>query len=303
MSRSDTARPFVKWAGGKRALAPTLFAHMSQTFGSYFEPFVGGGALFWHLCACTRVRLHDIYLSDINWPLLCAYAAVRDRVEELIVRVGQHIACHTPTYYRLARRKFAVCEHPLEVAALFLYLNRSCYNGLYRVNKAGQFNVPLGRAAPASPFLNTTAPTPRSTQPAAQVGHLAIRIDEENLRSCARALANTTLNCQHFSCIQPARGDFVYLDPPYLGTFSAYDKTGFDRAAHESLAAFCMHLDARGVLFMLSNSDCPEVRAWYRPFRVQQLNAPRCIARSAHARGKRCEVLITNYPCADTATP
>ena len=158
-----------------------------------------------------------------------------------------------------------------EQAALFIYLMQTCYNGLYRVNKSGRFNTPCGKAA--APKI----------------------LDEENIHACSKALKKVVISQCDFSKIKPRRGDFVYFDPPYHNTFSAYDSSGFSEWDHVTLAAFCQHLHANGVSFMLSINDTPLIRHHYKAFNMETVDAPRCMSRR-HGNGKKArDLIIRNY--------
>ncbi|MCL2381761.1 MAG: DNA adenine methylase [Treponema sp.] len=262
----DVARPFVKWAGGKRSIMGDLLARIPDTFNGYFEPFAGGGALFWNIPRAGKAQL-----SDINAHLVIAYLMVRDNVEEVISRLEYHKQHHSKTYYAEARQKLSDTQDQAEAASLLIYLNKTCYNGLYRVNKAGIFNVPIGRYE--DPKI----------------------VDSSNLRKCSMFLAGVDIVQNDFSRINPEKGDFVYLDPPYHKTFSAYDGSGFGDKEHEELAAFCRRLDQNGVLFMLSNSDTPFIRQLYEGFNVGDVAASRFISCKGSRRKKARELIIRNY--------
>ena len=240
----DTPHPFVKWVGGKRLIVKDLLARVPDVFNSYFEPFVGGGALFWNI-----PRRGKAYLSDINSNLVITYRMIRDNVEEVISRLEYHKKHHNEKYYAAARKELLNAQKPIEIASLFIYMNKTCYNGLYRVNKSGMFNVPIGRYD--DPKIANVY----------------------NLRKCSQFLANVDIFRHSFSQIRPNKGDFLYLDPPYHETFSAYDGSGFGDNEHEELAAFCKQLDQKGVLFMLSNSDTPFIRQLYNGFDMSNVNA------------------------------
>jgi DNA adenine methylase len=264
--RSDTARPFVKWAGGKRSIINELLARIPEKYNEYYEPFVGGGAMFWNV-----PRSGKAHISDINFHLIATYHMIRDSVEAVISKLKYHQRHHAQKYYMDARNDLSEIEDPIEIAALFIYLNKTCYNGLYRVNKSGIFNVPIGRYE--SPKI----------------------VDAENLRKCSLSLAHAHIFHQGFSQIKPQRGDFVYFDPPYHETFSAYDGSGFGIREHEELATFCRRLDRNGVRFMLSNSDTSLIRELYADFTVENIDASRTISCKGTERKKENELIIRNY--------
>jgi len=264
--RDDAARPFVKWVGGKRSIINDLLSRIPERFGEYYEPFVGGGAMFWNIPHTAKARI-----SDINFHLIVTYRMVRDEVEAVISRLKYHKKKHAQEYYTDARIKLSETDDPIEVASLFIYLNKTCYNGLYRVNKSGIFNVPIGRYN--DPKI----------------------VDAENLRKCSQFLVDTDILQQSFSQIKPRKGDFVYFDPPYHETFSAYDGAGFGIKEHEELASLCRQLDQNGIKFMLSNSDTALIRKLYAGFNVENIDASRFISCRGTERKKENELIIRNY--------
>ena len=210
------ARPFVKWVGGKRSILNLLITRLPQQYGRYVEPFVGGGALFF------TVLPENAYLSDINKNLILTYMAIRDNVDEVIRLLEKHAAAHSKEYYYVARENFGNTTNPIEIAALFIYLNKTCYNGLYRVNSKGKFNVPIGK------YENPAI------------------LDPVNLHMVAKALQGVTLSQSTFSDIVPQEKDFFYLDPPYHKTYSQYKAGGFNENEHELLGEYCHQIDRVG---------------------------------------------------------
>lgn len=268
-ARDDTPRPFLKWAGGKRQILPTLLARLPDFPGCYFEPFVGAGALFFALGPKSAV------LNDSNARLVATYRAVRDDPEGVIARLGR-MRYDREFYYRV--RAMDVDGLPdVEVAAWMIYLNRAGFNGLYRVNSAGRFNVPFGRYA--NPVI----------------------CDAENLRACSRLLQRADIRCGDFAdAVQDARpGDFVYFDPPYVplsrsANFTAYTAGGFGMRDQERLRDLARDLKARGVAILLSNSGAPLVRELYLDgFRVEEVLAGRAINSRADRRGDVVELLVS----------
>ncbi|MDR3030924.1 MAG: DNA adenine methylase [Holosporales bacterium] len=266
LERHDIARPFVKWVGGKRSIIGDLLSRIPEEFNTYFEPFVGGGALFWNI-----PRQGNAYLADINFHLIITYRMIRDNVEAVISRLEYHKKNHSEKYYLEARGKLSDTEEPIEIASLFIYLNKTCYNGLYRVNRSGTFNVPMGRYS--DPKI----------------------VDSNNLRKCSKFLADVDIFQHGFSQIKPKKRDFIYFDPPYHETFSAYDGSGFGDKEHKQLADFCRRLDASGVLFMLSNSDTPFIRQLYDGYNMVNVDASRFISCKGNERKKENELIIRNY--------
>ena len=211
------------------------------------------------------------YLSDINSHLVLTYLMIRDDVSAVISQLVYHKKHHSAEYYAQARETLARAENPVEVASLFIYLNKTCYNGLYRVNKSGKFNVPIGR------YKNPNI------------------VDADNLRLCSEFLTHADISRQNFALINPHKDDFIYFDPPYHEAFSAYDGSGFGNTEHEELAALCRKLDQRGVLFMLSNSDTPFIRQLYSGYTMENVDASRCISSQGNDRKKESELIIRNY--------
>jgi DNA adenine methylase len=263
-----SARPFLKWVGGKRSILPELTARMPQAYERYCEPFLGGAALFF------GIKPQKAYLSELNFYLALTYLAVRDDVERLISQLKMHEHRHDKTYYLKARPKIARESDPTKIGALLIYLNKTCYNGLYRVNQSGEFNVPMGSY----------------TDPAI--------LDEENLRSCSKALQGTEIKQHPFWQTPIQKRNFYYLDPPYHKTFSSFDSSGFNDADHEKLAEFCKKLDAAGCYFMVSNSDTPFIRKLYGGFGIEQVMAGRFVSCKGNQRGKENELIIRNYSSA-----
>ena len=264
------ARPFLKWAGGKGRLLEQLRPLLPGRFARYFEPFAGGAALFFDL------RPEHAELTDINSELIDCYRAVRDKVEPVIGALKRH-RYDEAHYYRVrAIDPASLARH--ERAARTIYLNKTGYNGLYRVNRSGKFNVPMGR------YTN-----PRVC-------------DAENLRACSTALKGVEVRVRDFET-QVARaraGDFVYFDPPYVpvsdtADFTSYAPGGFGLDGQRRLAALFGTLARRGVHVVLSNSDTPLVRDLYRGFRIARVLAARNINSRGALRGKVGEVVVTSF--------
>ncbi len=273
--RSPTvaARPVLKWVGGKGRLLPELLARLPQTFEAYHEPFVGGGALFFALAGAGR--LERVYLSDANAALIDVYLALRDDVEGVIAALQPH-RYERDHYYHVRAQRPDDLSLP-ERAARIIYLNKTCYNGLYRENRAGQFNVPFGR------YKNPTI------------------CDEPNLRAVSAVLQGVDIARRRFDSVlgYAKKGDFVYFDPPYVplsptANFTTYDRAGFGPDDQRQLRDVFAELARRGVRAMLSNSDTPFVRELYAGFRVEQLFAARAVNSKANSRGKVAELLVLN---------
>lgn len=274
--RSDAGRPFLKWAGGKSGLLAQYSPHFPK-LGSdacYFEPFLGGGAVFFHL------RPGRAVLSDVNGELVNAYVQVRDRVTKVVKLLDEHRRIHDHDHYYAVREQDPSSLTPLERAVRFIYLNRTCYNGLWRVNRAGRFNVPLGRYKDP-------------------LGAVA-----DFLRPAAKALKGVRVLERPFEAVlrEASPGDFVYFDPPYhpvssTANFTAYARTAFGEAEQRSLAKVFAALARAGVAAMLSNSDTPLVRELYPAsrYRVVPVRATRAINSKASGRGAVGEVLVMTY--------
>jgi DNA adenine methylase len=264
--------PFVKWAGGKRFLINELISRLPARFNNYYEPFAGGGALFF---AIYQKFTGQAYLSDINLDLVFAYRAIQDDPRRLITILKNHAENHTREHYYEVRTSEP--EEAIDRAARFIYLNKTCYNGLYRVNKSGKFNVPLG------------------TQKNSSI------VQESNILRCHEALKCAQVEYKEFDKITPKPGDFAYCDPPYHPTdavsFTGYTKMNFTERDQERLMEFAISLHRKGVFVMLSNSDTPYINDLYKgePFKISIVNAPRFVNCKADKRNPVREVLITNY--------
>lgn len=271
---ANETSPIVKWVGGKRQLMFELIANMPKSFNRYFEPFVGGGALFFEL------QPNNAYISDINEELINLYNVVKDDVNNLIEDLGNHNT--SKEYFLQIRNIDRTPEYKnltnIQRASRFIYLNRTCFNGLYRVNSRGQFNVPFGN------YKNPKI------------------INDYNLLNCSKLLKNTEIKCADFSDIlsKVNKGDFVYFDPPYMplnetSNFTSYTKNGFDTNMQIKLKNVCDELDSMGVMFMLSNSDTNFINNLYKNYSIKKVFASRAINANADGRGKITEVLVRNY--------
>ncbi|MGA8081456.1 MAG: DNA adenine methylase, partial [Candidatus Nitrosopolaris sp.] len=236
--------PFVKWAGGKKQLLPELDKMIPQ-FNRYFEPFLGGAALFFHMM--SRDMRFTACLSDTNGELVITYNIVRDNVRSLIDVLNKHQEEYRKNpkeyYYQLRSSR---PSNDVEIAARFITLNRTCFNGLYRVNKKGEFNVPIGDY------------------------HDPTICDSSNLENVSNALRYSKILAGDFVDVteNAKKGDFVYFDPPYdpvsyTSNFTAYTTNGFGRENQIQLADVFRKLADRGCLLLLSNSDTPFIRKLY----------------------------------------
>jgi DNA adenine methylase len=268
MPAEELVRPFLKWAGGKRQLLPELERRVPG-FNRYFEPFVGSGALFFALKPSRAV------LADANERLIRTYQGVRDDIEGVISFLKKYP--HDATFFYRLRNLDIDRRSDAELAAWFIYLNKTGYNGLYRVNRANRFNVPFGR------YTNPTI------------------CDQANLRACSRALQGVKLLVADFETAvnQAKRGDFVYFDPPYVplsatSSFTSYTSDKFGADEQRRLRDVAARLKSRGVAVMLSNSSAPFVRDLYRDgFQIQQVAATRLVNSRASGRGAIAELVIT----------
>lgn len=271
---NQTTYPIVKWVGGKRQLMFELLKNLPKSYNRYYEPFIGGGALFFEL------QPDNAYVSDMNEELINLYSVVRNDVYELIHDLSKHK--NSKEYFleirNLDRTEQYAKLSNVERASRFIYLNRTCFNGLYRVNTQGQFNVPFGN------YKNPKI------------------IDENNLLNCSELLKKTEIRCADFSEIlnKVQKGDFVYFDPPYVpltetSSFTSYTKDGFDLDMQFKLRDVCYELDSMGVKFMLSNSDTKFVNKLYANYEIKKVFASRQINANADGRGKITEVLVKNY--------
>jgi DNA adenine methylase len=272
-------RPFLKWAGGKTRLLPELLKRVPTEYGTYYEPFLGGGALFWRLAPRAAV------LGDLNWELVRAYHGVQREVNDVVRRLGALFAHHGPGHYAEVRAQDPGDLTLAECAARTIYLNKTCFNGLYRVNRAGKFNVPVGRSA-----------SPPSC-------------DADNLLACSAALdarnkrrPAVSVRVADFRKLLAGAvaGDFAYLDPPYVpssktSNFTAFTKDSFGPDDQSALADLVVALKERGVRVLLSNSDTEASVALYesRGLRVEHVQGHRSISSRAVGRGVVGEILVS----------
>ncbi|HEY9775750.1 MAG TPA: DNA adenine methylase [Planktothrix sp.] len=270
----ESASPFLKWAGGKGQLLRQFEAYYPAKMGRYLEPFIGGGAVFFDMAAKNDELSATI--SDANPDLINCYSVVRDHVEELIEALKKHR--NDKHYYYSVRSQDARTLCNIERAARLIYLNKTCFNGLYRVNRSGQFNVPFGK------YKNPKI------------------ADEANLRLVSQVLQRATIQCGPFERIleQTRAGDFVYLDPPYqpisaTSSFTSYTARAFGAKDQERLSEFVKQLDKRGCYVMVSNSDNQFIEEIYSGFHIHRVSANRAINCKASGRGRITELLITNY--------
>ena len=274
------ASPIVKWAGGKRQLLDQLVARMPLEMNRYVEPFAGGAALYLAIAdeheGPRRRRFAEARLADMNEDLVLAYRTVGANVEGVIAEL--HTYRHDEEFYYATRSLDPSTLSAVQRAARLLFLNKTCFNGLWRVNSKGLFNVPFGR------YVNPTI------------------CDEEALRAAAPLFAKAQVEHRDFHDVVSdlGAGDFVYFDPPYApvsdtADFTAYAKEGFGHGDQERLAHTFRTLAGRGVLCMLSNADTPLTRALYSDFALDVVAARRSVNSKGSGRGKVAELIITSW--------
>ena len=268
----EKAKPFIKWAGGKSQLMPEIAGRFppKNEISRYFEPFLGGAAVFFH---SGHPRS---FLSDTNRDLVELYQVVQRDVQGLIEALRPHR--NQREYYYQVRSQNPAELSPVQRAARLIFLNKTCFNGLYRVNRKGQFNVPFGR------YKNPTI------------------CDAAGLRAASAVLQSASISMRDFESVlgdvQP--GDFIYFDPPYhpinsTSSFTSYTAGKFDEEEQRRLAAVYAQLARQGCFVMLSNSDTPLIRGLYRDFHIHEIQANRAINSKPERRGKITELLIVNY--------
>ena len=276
----STPKPFVKWAGGKRQLIPILEQNMPKSYGTYFEPFLGGGAVLFHLLSENSNQRCNV--SDLNSDLVLTYVTIRDKINELISSLKKHAEKYlkdSKSYYYSVRESKPRSQ--VEKASRLIFLNRTCFNGLYRVNSKGKFNVPLGR------YTNPNI------------------INEENLRAVNHILQSkkVSISCRDFSSIldDAKKDDFVYFDPPYqpvssTANFTSYTNKDFGIKDLERLVELCENLDSKGCKVMFSNSESNQVEQLFsKTWKVSKVQANRAINSDSKKRTGHYELLIKNY--------
>ncbi len=283
------AKPFLKWAGGKGKLAPLIIERAPERIARYHEPFLGGGAVFFALQEAGLVR--DASLADSNADLMATYRAIRDDVDGVIKELdelSQQYLGREPSqrglyYYEVRERR--LLRRPDRKAARLLFLNKTCYNGLYRVNSKGHFNVPHGR------YVRPTI------------------LDSERLREASASLAGAKLRAEDFvdACARAGPGDFVYLDPPYqplsaTSAFTKYTGADFGFADQERLRDTFDDLTARGVPALLSNSSHPDIEELYREYEMDRVPMGRAINSNGRGRAPIDELLVSNLSRVEKAS-
>lgn len=270
----ETPYPYVKWAGGKGRMLGHIVPRVPQSFGRYFEPFLGAGALYFELARQGRIK--NAYLGDTNTELMNAYRVLKAGASALVEELSdKSVYLYDRDAFMGARAADPAGMSDVKRAARFIYLNRTCFNGLYRVNKDGRFNTPFG-----------TYKDP-------------VICDSENLLAVGKALRRASLIESSFEWVEKrARaGDVVYFDPPYMplsGTskFTAYTEEGFGLVQHRLLSMTFASLARKGVCVILSNSATPEVRSLYRDYEIVELQGARNVGGPASYRKPVTELMV-----------
>lgn len=279
-----TAKPFIKWVGGKGKLILELEKYFPKEFNRYYEPFVGGGALFFYLKQSKDISFSSI--NDINSKLITAYKQIQQNPEKLISLLKNieteykklSLIEQEKYFYKMRENYNKENIDELTTAAYLIFLNKTCFNGMYRENSKGEYNIPFGDQK------NPTI------------------CDEENILAVSKRLKNTEITSQPFekSIENCQKGDFIYFDPPYYpinvtSSFTSYSKSTFDQKEQEKLRNVFANLAKKSCFVMLSNSNTPFINDLYKDFHINYLYAARSINSKGDKRGKIKEVVVTNY--------
>ena len=272
-------KPFVKWAGGKRQILDKLIKYVPEDFNSYYEPFVGGGALFFELSPKNAV------INDSNEELINVFRCIKDeeKLTKMCNELNHHEANHSEEYYYKIRNidrdknKFNRLSD-YKRAARTIYLNKACFNGLYRVNSKGEFNVPFGKKLKVNTYEGQN------------IGIIHAYLNFNNIK---------ILSIDFEEAVKDAKeGDFIYFDPPYdsdTSTFNSYTEDGFSKDEQIRLSNVFKNLSDRGCYVMLSNHNTVLINELYKDFYIHKITAKRNINSNGKKRGKVEEVIITNY--------
>ena len=272
-------KPFVKWAGGKRQIMPEIKKYVPENYDTFYEPFVGGGAVFFELAPRKAV------INDYNSELMNVFECIKDEVkfDKMCTELNHHEANHSEEYYYQVRnidrdvRKYNKLAD-YKKAARTIYLNKACFNGLYRVNSKNEFNVPFGKKEKVNTYEGQNL----------GVVHCILNFNDIKL-----------LSTDFEEAVKDAKkGDFVYLDPPYdsdTSTFNDYTENGFNKDEQRRLALLFKELSDRGCFVMLSNHNTILVNELYKDYNIHVIEAKRNINANGKKRGKVEEVIITNY--------
>ncbi|MBX0310748.1 MAG: DNA adenine methylase [Sulfurihydrogenibium sp.] len=270
-------KPFLKWVGGKRQLLDKIHNLMPEKINDYYEPFIGGGAVLFSL---NKEEVNNITINDYNSELINTYKTIKERPIELIEALKKHK--NTEDYFYHIRNLDRTSDFNLltetERASRFIFLNKTCFNGLYRVNSKGFFNSPFGR------YKNP------------------VIFNEENIIQCSNFLSDVNIIQGDFELIKPFlnKESFVYFDPPYIplsntSNFTSYTNLKFDFEMQERLRDFCNYINTIGAKFLLSNSSSEIVTELYKNYDINYVDAKRSINSDISKRGKIKELLIKNY--------
>jgi len=274
-------QPFIKWVGGKRGLLKQLLPLFPKEFQNYHEPFLGGGAVFFELYSLGYLKDKKIYLSDINAELINTYKTIKNNPNELIDNLKNFKEQHNKEFYyyirELDRKENFKDLTNIQRATRFIYLNKTCFNGLYRVNKKGYFNTPIGS------YKNPNI------------------ADEEIILNASEALQDAIITNQSFTKVieNINKNDLIYFDPPYYpltetSNFTSYDANCFLEDKQKDLFTLFEELDKKGCFVIHSNSDTEFIKKLYKNFKIELVQANRFINSKSNGRGKINEVLIRN---------
>jgi len=279
-------KPVIKWAGGKRQILPELLKHFPRDFNNYHEPFLGGASVVLHLWNCGLLTNKHIYISDIMHPLVNLYNTIKQNPQRLILELSDSKYSNTAEAYNRHRIEFnkikrETCweQSNIPEAALFLYLNRICFNGMYRENSRGEFNVPFGK------------------QKNPQICNRDSILDLHNflVNNHVHLTCSSFLNAEN----NMKRDDFVYLDPPYYNTFTSYNRESFGKVEQIQLRDFFVRLTDTGCRVALSNSNDPFILELYQNIpnvKIIEIDSKRIINCKVDARGDIVkEILVCNY--------
>ncbi len=277
MRKNKLVQPVLKWVGGKRQLLPEIEKYIPSTYKAYYEPFLGGGAVLFHIQPKTAI------INDINAELINLYRIIKNDVASLITDLQRH-RNKSDYFYEIRELDRNKEEYgklsAVERASRVIFLNKTCYNGLFRVNRAGEFNSPFGS------YKNPNI------------------VNEITLRAVSNYFNKSDIRFENADFVQALegikKGSFVYFDPPYdpmslSASFTGYDKGGFDRAEQQRLKELCDSLNKKGVKFLLSNSSTDFIRDLYKDYKIEIIKAKRAINSKGNSRGEIDEVLVRNY--------
>lgn len=255
-------KPFIQWMGGKSRLSKHIVSLIPEDIKDYYEPFVGSGAVFFQL------NNPNSFISDVNSELIHTYNSIKYNCDIVLELFEGCRSQHSKEFF-LKIRNIHDFTAQLDIALRFIYLNKSCFNGLYRVNKKNQFNSSWGN-------LKQTKP-----------------LDADNIKLCSKLLQTTKIKCQSYDKINPSEGDLVYLDPPYHGLYDRYSIDKFDEQEHLALKFFCDYLTKKNVKFILSNSDTDFIKDLYKDYNISEVQLTKSF--NPLAVKKTTEFIIKNF--------